>query len=110
MFNGNLVLRNANDNDEIVWEALDSRDLDSKISADNTAFLQSNGNIVIYDKDRDALFTSVQNLLQICEGNCQGTENCASGLECYDYPGRRRLNNHVVSVFFYVMLNHRMSA
>lgn len=103
---GNLVLRNANNNDEIVWRALST----NQTYIDNTAFLQSNGNIVIYDKDRVALFTSVQNLLQVCEGNCRGTENCASGLECYDYPGRRRLNNHVVSVFFYVMLNHRMSA
>jgi hypothetical protein len=100
MFDGNLVLRNANNNDEIVWEALDSGAQDSNISADNTAFLQSNGNIVIFDKDRVALFTSVQNLLQVCEGNCRGTENCASGLECYDYSGGRRLIVAEVSIFF----------
>ena len=52
---GNLVLRNANNDDEVVWRALST----NQTYIDNTAFLQSNGNIVIYDKDRDALFTSV---------------------------------------------------
>lgn len=75
---GNLFLR-KNENDEVIWQAL------TQNSDVDTVFLQTNGNLVIYDSNRNSLWTSVLSLLQKCQGNCEGDENCADGLVCYDH-------------------------
>lgn len=98
---GNLSLRNATDSNRIVWQALNV-DIDY---VGNTAFLQSNGNLVIYDSNQNSLWTSVQDLLQVCQGNCQGDENCGPGFICYEQSLRRRLSEVSKHVPFFNIWN-----
>lgn len=51
---------------------------------DNSAYLQQNGNIVIFDKNMKQLWVSVLDILGVCQGGCQVDENCGSGLKCFE--------------------------
>ena len=75
---GLLYLRFANDTIKWYSELASG----NRTYIDNTAYLQQNGNLLIYDKDGKVLWYSVQDLSGICESGCKGDENCAPGLKC----------------------------
>lgn len=105
---GNLRLKDQNE--ENVWSAIKDSEFPEGGYVDNTCFLHSNGNLVILDSNKNALWTSSQDLLSVCNGDCLNDDHCSSGLECYiQNSDRRRLeevsqskchnNNAIISLF-----------
>ena len=72
---------NTKDGD-LLWKRPD--DPNTNNYNDNSAYLQQNGNIVIFDKNMKQLWVSVLDILGVCQGACQGDENCGSGLKCFE--------------------------
>lgn len=84
---GNLRLKDSSDAD--IWSAIVNFPEEGYV--DNTCFLQRNGNLVIFDSTNKPLWTSSQDLLEVCHGNCLSDDHCTPGLICYSQTSRRRL-------------------
>lgn len=66
---------------DLLWKR--PNDPNIKNYNDNSAYLQQNGNIVIFDKNMKQLWVSVLDIFGVCQGECQVDENCGFGLKCF---------------------------